>query len=195
MVENDTQVCNIALRRINAEPISDLVDDDGKSAVLCRTLYEPSRDACLRAHPWAFSIKRQVLAVSTDDNLSPFIFLYTLPSDPYCLKPIVLLDTLDLYIEVPEYPFQVEGRGLLTDLPSAGLKYISRVTDASLFDDSFVNALAWRLAAELIKPVEGNSPVDPWVMYRDAIVSAIADNDQGSQSPYVPPISWADGRF
>jgi hypothetical protein len=198
MAENETQICNIALRRISANPISDLVDDDSKEAVLCRTFYETARDAALLAkvvNPWSFAIKRQLLAASTDDNLTDYDYMYALPIDPYCLRSIVLLDTFSDYTEYPQYPFKVESGFLYTDLESAALKYVARVTDVSLFSESFVNALAWRLAAELIKPVEGTSPVDPWMMYNEAVREAKGVDEHGAQNPFVPPMDWVSGRF
>jgi hypothetical protein len=196
MAEDATQICNIALRRIGAKPISDLIDDDEKEALLCRTFYETARDATLREKvdpPWSFAVKRELLAASTNDNLSEWDYMYALPSD--CLRPIVLLDTYADYIEMPRYPFTLESKVLYTDLESAGLKYVARVTDVTLFSDSFVNAFAWRLAAEMIKPVEGSSPIDPWAMYREAIREAKADDEHGARNPHVPPVSWVDGRF
>jgi hypothetical protein len=195
MAETEVQICNMALARIQGEPITDLVTDDSKSAVLCRTMYEPARDAVLRDHPWSFSIKRQLLALSGAANLTAYTYSYTLPTDPYCLRPLVLLDSLSLYQEIPGYPFVIEGRILLTSMYAAGLKYIGRVTDPSEFDANFTDALSWRLAAELIKPIEGTSPVDPWVMYRDVLMTARGIDEQGKREPELEPENWVDGRF
>jgi len=84
---------------------------------------------------------------------------------------------------------------LLTDMYAAGLKYIRRVTDPGEFDALFTDALAWRLAAELLKPIEGSSPVDPWLMYKDVLTSARAADDHGKQEQDVPPETWVQSRF
>ena len=195
MAESDVQICNIALRRVQGEPITDLVTDEKKSAVLCRTFYEPTRDAVLEDHPWSFAIRRQLLAVSTDPNLTSYTYAYTLPSDPYCLRPIVLIDPYGLYYEQKAYPFQVEGRTLYTEMINAGLKYIARITDPLSFTATFVDALAWRLAAELLKPIEGSSTVDLWGMYQATLVMAKGNNDLGAQEPGEPEQNWVGSRF
>jgi len=189
------QICNIALRRVQGEPITDLETDDTKSAVLCRTLFEPARDAVLRDHPWSFAIKRQLMASSTATNLTRWLYSYVEPSDPYCLRPLVLLDAQDFYNEMTGYPYQEESRIIYTDLYAAGLKYIARITDVSQWDDNFVDAIAWRLAADLLKPIEGSSAVDLWMMYERALMIAKGNNDLGAQEPPLPPSSWVDSRF
>jgi hypothetical protein len=195
MAVSEVQICNIALRRVQGEPITDLETDETKSAALCRTFFEPTRDALLEDHPWSFAIRRQLLAVSTEDNLTNWLYAYTLPSDPYCLRPIVLVDPYGLYYEQKAYPFQVENRTLYTDMISAGLKYIARITDALAFTASFVDCLAWRLAAELLKPIEGSSTVDLWGMYQATLVIAKGDNDLGAQEPGEPEGNWVQTRF
>jgi hypothetical protein len=195
MADSEVQICNIALRRVQGEPITDLETDDSKSAALCRTFFEPTRDALLEDHPWSFALRRQLLAASTDDNLTSFLYAYTLPADPYCLRPVVLLDPYNLYYEQKAYPFQVENRTLYTDMINAGLKYIARITDVLVFTSTFTDALAWRLAAELLKPIEGSSAVDLWQMYQTALVIAKGDNDLGAQEPGQPGGNWVETRF
>ncbi len=63
MADSAVQICNIALRRVQGEPITDLETDDSKSAALCRTFYEPTRDALLEDHPWSFALRRRVVSV------------------------------------------------------------------------------------------------------------------------------------
>jgi hypothetical protein len=195
MADSEVQICNIALRRVQAEPITDLETDDSKSAALCRTFYEPTRDALLVDHPWSFATVRQLLAASTAANLTQYLYPYVLPSDPYCLRPLVLIDPTSLYFESKAYPFQVEGRILYTDMINAGLKYIARVTDVLAFDAAFVDCLCWRLAAELLKPIEGSSTVDLWMMYGQALIIAKGNNDLGAQEPGEPEANWNQTRF
>jgi len=195
MAESEVQICNMALGRVQGSPITDLETDDSKSATLCRTFYESARDATLRDHPWSFATTRQLLAISSSPALAPTLYTYTLPEDPYCLRPLCLLNSLDLYREARGYPFTVEGRVLLTDMYAAGLKYIARITDPGEFDALFTDALAWRLAAELLKPIEGSSPVDPWLMYKDVLTSAVAADEHGKQEQDVPPETCVQSRF
>jgi hypothetical protein len=189
----ELQLCNMALRRISAEPLSSLETDTSKEAGLCRTFYGPARDAALEEHPWRFAIARQSLTASTITNLTAWEYVFQLPTDPACIRPLCLIDTLGSNVE-GAFPFFVEGAYLYTNLDAPALKYIFRQTDVTLFSPLFCDALAWRLAAELIKPCEGSSPVDPWMMYRDVLLSAEAMDDHGKQQPYQEPQTWADAR-
>lgn len=197
MAESEVQICNIALRRVQGEPITDLETDDSKSAALCRTFYESTRDAILAEpdHPWSFAIKRQMLAASTEDNLTEFLYPFQLPADPYCLRPIVLLDPYTQYYEQPGYPFKVEGRILYTNMLNAGLKYIARVTDVLAFHPLFTDALCWRLAAELLKPIEGSATADLWGMYQATLIVAKGSDALGSMEPGQAEFNWVEARF
>jgi hypothetical protein len=61
--------------------------------------------------------------------------------------------------------------------------------------DPFVLALAWRLAALLIKPCNGTSPVEPWAMAGEMLRAAMAADAHGAQEPGLTEPSWSDGRF
>jgi hypothetical protein len=196
MAEDEIQICNIALRRVQGEPITDLETDESKSAVLCRTFYEPTRDAILADpdHPWSFATRRQLLAAAVGTNLTSYLYAYQLPADPYCLRPIVLIDSYTLNFEQPGYPFKVENRILYTDMLGAGLKYIARVTDVLSFDPLFTDALCWRLAAELLKPIEGSATLDLWGMYQATLLMAGGANAQGAQEPGQAEANWVQSR-
>jgi len=194
---DDVQICNMGLARIQGEPIASLEpDEEGKAAALCRTLYVPLRDAVLRHHDWAWAAKRQVLSLlgAGSAYLSSYLYVYQLPADPYCLRPLVLLDCADDYQEL-DVPFEVEGRTLFTNLAAAGLKYTARITDPALFDDLFIDALAWRLAANMLRPLEGNSEADPWAMYLASITKAVGRDEVGKQQKETPPERWVERRF
>lgn len=197
MAESEVQICNIALRRVQGDPITDLETDDSKSAALCRTFYEPTRDAILAdpLRPWSFAIKRQALAANTDPNLTEFIYPYQLPSDPYCLRPVVLLDPYTQYYEQPGYPFIVEGRILYCNMINAALKYVARITDVLAFHPLFADALCWRLAAELLKPIEGSATEDLWGMYQATLTLAEGSDAIGSKEPGQAEFNWNEARF
>ena len=195
MADSDVQICNIALRRVQGEPITDLVTDTTKGAAICRTIYEPTRDAVLRDHSWSFAIRRQVLAASTDPNLTQFLYPFVEPADPWCLLPLVLLDPSSNYAELPGFTFQEEGRIIYTNLNPAALKYVARITDVKMFDANFVDALAWRLAADLIGPLNGKTLVEPMTMYQGILNAAKGNNDKGAKEPPLKPTSWVDSRF
>lgn len=188
----DVQVCNIALARIKGQPISDLETDDSTSAVYCRTFYEPARDAVLREHPWGFAVTRQSMAQSAEINKTAYGFMYQMPTDPRCLRPLGLI-TMDFYDSACS--FKVEGKYLYTDEMSPILRYIAQVTDPTLFDALFINAFAWRLAAELVIPLNGDSASEPWAMYERSLLKAAGIDELSKVEAPLPSGNWTDNRF
>ncbi len=185
-------LCNMALHRIGAAPISNLETDKTKSAVACQALYEQTRDALLRAHDWAFACEVQELTSETDDGLTVFEYKYTLPADPWCLKVRHLLDD---EMGDGNYPYKLMGRAIYTDLEDAYLEYTRRVEDPDDWDVLFTEALAWRLAAELIRPLGNKSGVDADQKYADAMLDAKGADAQEKQEKKTPPTKWGDARF
>jgi len=188
----EVQICNMALGRIKAQPISDLITDKTKSATTCRIFYEPLRDALLREHPWAFAIARQALASLVVDNYTTHEFVYQLPTSPRCLRIINVMTAA----YVPTYfPYDREGDRLYTSEPSASLYYIGQITDPNQFDAIFVDAFAWRLASELAGPLTGDASAEPWAKYERIIAKAWGADEQEKVEPAVPAPRWVDERF
>lgn len=189
----DVQICNMALSRCTGQAaISDLITDHSKAASLCRTFYGPARDAVLEDGRFSFSIFRQALAAAVVENLSPYTYLYQLPTDPFCVRPLELLTTQ----YVPScLPFEVEGRLLYSNEPSAVLQYIGSVVDTAVFTPGFVNALAWRLAVELIGPLTGEAPDKAFSLYQEALLRAMGADAMGSTEPPRPSPRIIDERF
>jgi len=145
----EVSICSNALRILGDDPITSLTDDTER-ARLCNALYEPSRDAVLRTHPWNFAITRATLAQLSTTPAYEYSYQYALPTDPYCLRV--------LSMEYQDYIFKIEhlsdsGRVLLTNEGTAKILYIAKVTDTAQFDSLFVNTLTAKLALELSFPV------------------------------------------
>jgi hypothetical protein len=186
------QICNMALGRVRAQPISDLETDKTKSATTCRIFYEPLRDALLRGYPWAFSITRQALATVDIDNLSTYDYIYQLPTSPKCLRIISLLN--EAFVPTA-FPYDREGDYLYSNEPSAVLLYVGQITDPNKFDALFVDAFVWRLASEIVGPITGESSTEPWAKYNLIITEAFGADSQERIEPAVPSPRWTDERF
>lgn len=141
-------LCNLALLRIGGETITDL-DEPSATATACRLLVGPARDGVLRAHPWRFAEAAVRLArlgsAAGDGLLEPGWLAYALPGD--CLAPRRLGEG---------QPFRVRGATLLTPAEPAVLIYTARIDDPGRFDPLFITALAARLAADLVMPLQGD---------------------------------------
>jgi len=188
----EVQICNMALGRIKAQPIADLITDTTKSASTCRIFYEPLRDALLQEHPWAFAVARQPLAEVTVDNYSQYSYIYQLPVSPKCLA---VLQVMTAAYNESAFPFELEGDYIYSSEPSAVLKYIGQVTDPTYMDALFIDALAWRLASEMVGPLTGDPSAEPWAKYERIITKAWGADEQGKTERAVPSSRWTDERF
>lgn len=145
------QICNMALTRIGQNQFIDSIDEQSKAAELCALHYEQCRDEVLQAFPWPFAEARVALA----DIGSPpqnWAFRYRYPVD--CLEARhISVPGVTMPTSAQRIPYKVVhatgGRAILTNQEHAELVYTVRVEDTTYFPQAFVNALAWRLAAEL----------------------------------------------
>ncbi len=140
---SSTDICNRALQKIGAARITSL-NDQSTNARACNACYDTVRLALLRSHPWNFSVQRFQLAASDPaplfgpSNSFPFPIggLRPLPPDP-----AQNLNTRD---------WIVEGRAILTnDAAPLNARFVMDITDTSLFDALFAEALAAKIGAEI----------------------------------------------
>lgn len=168
MPSSPVDICNMALSHVAAYPIASLTSNT-KEARECKRLYEPARDAALEFHDWGFARKRGVLALLSE-TFSGWDYAYAWPVD--CLTPRYIYDAsndslLDSDDETPLPPGGIEfedgvngdltKRIILTNEANAELIYTARVTDGNLFSSLFVDALSWRLAADLAIALRSDS--------------------------------------
>lgn len=149
-------ICNLALTRLGHAPIQAFPPaENSEEARKCYLLYDRIRRTSLRAHPWNFATTTVALAqLAGDEILYDFDYVYQLPAD--CLRVLLVVDPADPTSD--EIPFEVRAGGvLLTDQPDARLRYIKDVSDSSFFDEQFVEAFSYRLAADLAMPITGKA--------------------------------------
>lgn len=133
-------LCNQALVLIGDQTITDLTDDNDRART-ANLFYSPTRDAVLRAHPWAFAKKRVALVREVAVPTFKWKYQFILPTDPLCLR------VLEIDEDVPGYiPWVVEGGKFLCNETTAKILYTAQITDTTLFDSLFTDALAARLA-------------------------------------------------
>lgn len=152
MADSETQICNLALGHLGEAPITSL-DENTKAGRACRLHYELTRDDVLRSHRWNFAKDRAILSELSGAPAFEWARQFQLPAD--CLR--VLEFNGSEAGDVISDEFEIEGRRLLTDAAGARLVYIKQVTDVSLFDALFVQALALKLAIVLSEQIRGTT--------------------------------------
>lgn len=145
-------ICNLALQRIGADRIVDILDPNQKEARECNAIYDDLRASELRTHTWNFAKVRIQLAA---DSIAPVFGrtnAFTLPADSLRVIKPSRFDT----------DWLVEGRKILTDFGAPlDLVYIQDVTDPNRMDALFRRALALEMAVQMVEALtQSNSKYD-----------------------------------
>ena len=153
-------IYNLALQKLGAATL-ETVDEDSRNRRSCDNCYRILRDSELRAHPWTFSIKRVSLTASATiplaltDTFYPNAAAFVLPTD-YLRILFPPRTHIDWVIENigPEKAIITNDAGPLT------IRYISRVSDTTLFDDNFTEMLACKMAMFMAEQItQSNSKI------------------------------------
>jgi len=169
------EICNLAISHGGAGHTIQALTESSVEARQCNLLYDKARRATLRSHPWNFATKRVTLALLTD-TYTGWTYAYSYPTD--CLNVIEILNPLaaiysdysltatdrvrNRYATRNKVEYKVisnddkNARVVLCNLEDAEMEYTADITDVNMFDPLFVEALAWRLAADLSMPLRGD---------------------------------------
>ncbi len=143
----DLQLCNAALVKLGATPITGL-DAGDAAASIAQTLYPLVTEAVLAAHPWSFTLKRAALTALADPPPVDFRKRFALPGD--FLRALYI----DNRGASPRYA--ILGDELHSDADRVVLTYQFRPPEAT-FPPFFRTALTARLAADFCIPLTENS--------------------------------------
>lgn len=182
MASSAVQIANIALTRIGQKPITSL-DDTNNAAILAKTHYDETRKAVLHTVPWKFAKRRAELAALASAPTFEYARAYQLPA-----KALYVVSTSmdeDGHGGTGE-AWDVEGRTIITDASSPiRIVYIEDVEDVVQFSPLFVDALAEKLAAELVYGItkQAASRERHLQIYAAKVENAAAvDGQQGTQA-------------
>ncbi len=183
---SDVAVCNSALVKVGAGMIGAL-NEGSVNANLCTAMYATLRDDVLRSHPWKFAIKRALLASTMTVPVYDYSNQLTLPTD--CLRVIGT--------DFPGEDWIVEGGFLYGLRDGIQIRYISQVTDPTMFDSNFGEALACRVAAELAYSLVQSVTLKAALMqdYEKQLAKARSFSAQEGSSPRVYADDWLNSRY
>ena len=144
------------------------VSDKARIAKLVDQFLPTCRDMLLQADWWSFAAKRDELTASNASPEFGFDYAFTLPTD--CLA---VRDTVELGGE-----WVLEGQSLLTSASdTVDLIYTSQVTDTTKFPPAFTNALAARIALEIVPEFPQKGALEAcYKLFQDAIRQAKSVN-------------------
>lgn len=210
------ELCNRALDRIGEDHIASLTEDS-QSARLCNQNWGSVRDLVLSFYEWPSFITRQPLAEAGGDNLTIYEYKYQIPTDPFPLRIITLVDEYGYDSDSYSYPrvtyrhgdtrhgeswnrvqwiyeWRREGDYIYTDLPNAYLKYVYREEDPTnyppLIKDGAVGLLASRIALRTTQNMQYTG-----TLYQEAMAAlgeAIAQEQVTGGNMEMPSALWSD---
>lgn len=174
---SDVEIINNALSMLGEKNITSLTDNTVR-ARQAATLYGPTRDSVLRAHPWKCAIVRKQLAQLSTNPVYSWGHAFQLPADPYCLR-VVSMNENQAWGESGEQ-WDVEGRTLVTNAGTANIKYVSRITDPNQYDSNLYECFALLLASKLAPLITGKDTtgVGLYKIYAQALQQARTVNGQ-----------------
>jgi len=142
---SEVDIANIALRRCSAGSVESLSEESEEAAIVS-DLWDALLDEVMQSGTWTFATTTEELAQEATAASEEFDYSYALPSD--CLQLLTAIDALS-----DEY--EINGDSIVTDLDTFKIKYVQRVTDTSRFSSKFVDAFAYRLAADIVLSLTG----------------------------------------
>jgi len=154
-VANAVEICNLGYANIGADAnIVSIAPPDGSVEAGYAARYYPiARRILLSRFEWAFATKRVALAQVTNPS-TVWKYAYARPAD--CLKPLRVIKS-GAVKESDGADYEQEDGLILTDEPTAVLKYTRDVTDTTKYSDGFVSALSWLLSSYFVGPIlKGN---------------------------------------
>lgn len=183
----DVDICNLALLRIGTRSSIGSLSEGSVEANACARLYPLVRDTLLAEHPWSFAAKRTTLALLGEGGLTPWTYRYAYPSD--CLTARALCQAPSLP-EAPAIAFEICGDNdlaghpiltIVTNQPQAVLLYTAQIANSALFSPRFVEALSWKLAAELVSAITGEAALNQSSMAMAAAALTLAKAHDGNE--------------
>lgn len=196
-----TEIANIALLKMGKNPITNIEDNTNHYAAIIRQSWGLFRDSELRNHAWLFAIRREELPALAEAPVFGYPYAYQAPAD--CLRLIsvngenALIDLSPFNTEAYSR-WQIEGRQILSFFESPlRVRYIWRVENTTLWDASFIELFACRIAAELTMKVNGsaNDRQLAWQEYAAARTAAYKNNAIEMDAAVYPDSSFIISRM
>lgn len=184
---SSVDICNLALGRLGIDQNLNSLDQNTRNARMCRKFYDPLRKSVLREHDWIFAEAIVSLALASDEEHPDYEFAYGYPSN--CLKAKRIINVNGKAVLDYEVSLSASGtkKILYTNVESAQLAYTVDITDANVFDDNFIDALAWRITAELAVPIKGSPSTGQYSQeqYTKILSKAkVVDRSEGHTKPH-----------
>lgn len=190
MALSAVEICNSALHKLGASRISSL-SDSSKAAIVCNDQYNRLRKEVLRSHPWNFAKTYTSLAKTINTPVwEQWSAEFLLPSD------VLRVLESDLPPDAPwEKGYNADGNSVIfCQADSLKIAYIKDITNTTLFDANFDEALALRIAADISYALVQSQTVqrNMFSLYEKFIATAMSFDAQEHSDQRVISDEWLD---
>jgi hypothetical protein len=191
------QIAKLALQHIGDRyDISDITEATPEAEQV-NLLFDDTRDALLRQHPWAFATKYTSPAALTGTAPGHWEYMFLYPTD--CIRMLGVVNPLGK--DQPHVKFEVARnasgkRVILSDIQKPEIFYTARIEDTTDYDPEFVMAFSYVLAARLVMPLVGERSIaaDLYQQAQAVLNSAWeTDSNEGIEEA-IPDADWIRAR-
>lgn len=155
-------ICNLALSILGQAELSSL-SEVNQRATLCKQYYDRVRKQVLREHDWSFArCKEKLFLVREENEGSRMAYVYKKPANCLFVSK-VYNDALHTGLKEQQFKLQFDNilkqEVIITETVDAYCEYTKDVTDTSLFDSSFVDAMAGLMAYKMAHSLTGSTQI------------------------------------
>lgn len=207
-MKTPVEVINIALARLNSDPISSLTEQTDLAKKI-RPVWGITLETFLTAHEWSFAKKEDVpaaLVLPANDNPS-YRHAFALPQD--CLKLRNVTRQGEKFRPFgqtrparPGVRYEVMRYGddrkqaIFTDVPEIAIEYTSSAAILDDFSPDALDALAFKVAYELSLNLAGatNRVQEMIQRYQVALALAMQNDVKTRETPRIGGHDYSDAR-
>lgn len=197
---SQTEIVNRALFKLGGAPITALTDNTTAARVMSG-IWDSVRKAELMRRYWNFALNRASLPALATTPEWGYYYAYQLPPDFLKIaqvNDVWFVPSLQDYRNFDDSPYAIEGTTIATNFTAPlNIRYVMDVTDPSLFDPLFVEALASKLAYEacyaITQSLQGRDQMG--ADYKQAILEAGRANAVAKPPQGIPDDAWIMSRL
>lgn len=195
---SDVQIAKLALQHIGDRWDITALDDDSAEAEQVNLIFEDTREALLRAHPWGFAKAYECPAALTGTVPGNWDYMFTYMTNALKVRGIVDPNTDredTLRFEVARNA--AGNKVILTNVAEPEFIYTQAITDPNEFDPEFVLAFSYMLASRLAIPLTGDGSIAQAMLQMAATHLGTAEESDASEliEPDKAEAGWITARL
>ncbi len=195
----NTDICNIALSYLAKNRITSL-DDNTEEAKQCKIHYDHCRHMILRSYTWGFAKKVEELAL-LNETVPGWKYAYGYPQKCVAVR-LIFSESRAACKESQKAQFEKaivtdNTRAILTNVENAWCEFTYDATDADMFSEEFIEALARLLASSMAMQLTGDAQIqaNQYQIYQVAVRAGMTAAANEREKKPTWPTDYAYARF